>query len=144
MNEILLHFQPHMMPFHQRTQGLHRNGHFPGVWSAGIHGRCLCPEVKGKGDLLRLSQVEIRHTIVMGSINQFSLADNIQTPKENFNVKCILCVYNIYCNKYQCTLLYSSPSSFTLSLMYLLIPLFLLGLSFWWASCSSVLQGNNK
>lgn len=120
MNNILLHFQPHLMPFHQRAQELHRNGRFHGVWSMVIHGRHLCPEVKGKGDLLRLRAEEIRHTLVLGSINPFSVADNIQTPKENFNVKRILCTYNIYCNKYQCTLLYSNPSTFTPSLMYLL------------------------
>lgn len=111
MNKILLHFQPHLMPFHQKTQGLHRNGHFHGVWSAVVHGRCLCSEVKGKVDFLRLRAEGIRHTLVLGSINPFSVADNIQTPKENFNVKCILCTYNIYYNKYQYTLLYSSPSN---------------------------------
>lgn len=42
---------------------------------------------------------EIKYIIVFDSVNLFTLADNIQTLKEDFNVKRNLCGYNIYCNK---------------------------------------------
>lgn len=129
-------FQPHMMPFHQGAQGAqgpHRNSHFPGASSAEVRGRCLCPEMKGNGDLLRAEK--IRHTIVLVSINLFLLTD--------FNVKRNR-VYNIDCNKSQCASLYSSPSGFTLSLTYWLILLFLSGRSLRWATCCSFVFQENK